>query len=221
MPQPLPPMPDHDIPVIVQTSFSMIENDLSCYGIDTRTDWWCEATHRPRRGDAVGSLHSPGSTRTTPMLDLVMGAEDLDETQAVGHRAIRIGRTLVRLIADPDDQDAWQALRGQGLPQGYPKFIRSWLEGYAELGAGMQPLRLTCPGWGGELWTVSMVAEYLGYSGPSAAGSARKQLSRWGIVSQGREAGRGGQSEYLASEVQAAHAARPGRGRWAASRAEK
>jgi hypothetical protein len=216
----LPPMPDQDIPVIVQTSFSTIDGDLSQQGIDTRTDWWCEVTRRPRRNDAIASLYPPGATRHTPLFDLVMGSEDLNETEAVGHQVIRLGRILVRLIADPDDQEAWEALKGKGLPQGYPRFIRSWLAGYDELGARIEALQLTCPGWGGELWTVSMVAEYLGYTGPTASGTARKQLSRWGIVSQGREPGRGGQSQYLASEVRAAHEARPGRGRWAASRTQ-
>ncbi|GGV58669.1 hypothetical protein [Streptomyces spectabilis] len=34
----------------------------------------------------------------------------------------------------------------------------------------------------GELWRIDQVADFLGYSGPSAANSARKQLSRWGIT---------------------------------------
>ncbi|KAA6200106.1 hypothetical protein F2B00_22180 [Streptomyces parvus] len=63
-----------------------------------------------------------------------------------------------------------------------------------------------------------MVAKFLGFTGPSANGSARKQLSRWGIESQGREPGRRGESQYSADEVQAKHAARPGRGRHGAAR---
>lgn len=65
-----------------------------------------------------------------------------------------------------------------------------------------------------EKWTVSRVAEHLGFTGPSATGSARKQLSRWGIASHGRGPGRGGESLYAADQVVAAHEHRPGRGRW-------
>lgn len=63
-----------------------------------------------------------------------------------------------------------------------------------------------------ELWPTSRVAEHLGYSGPSATGTARRQLSRWGLNPVGRGAGRGGESRYRSDQVQAAHAARPGRG---------
>ncbi|MEU2427749.1 hypothetical protein ABZ619_43380 [Streptomyces sp. NPDC007851] len=71
-----------------------------------------------------------------------------------------------------------------------------------------------------ELWTVSVVAAYLGFTGDSATGSARKQLSRWGIAAHSREPGRSGQSLYLAAQVRAAHEARPGRGRHGATRTE-
>jgi hypothetical protein len=71
-----------------------------------------------------------------------------------------------------------------------------------------------------ELWTVSVVAEYLGFTGGSATGSARRQLSRWGIAAVAREPGRGGQSLYRAAQVRAAHQARPGRGRHGARRSE-
>jgi hypothetical protein len=69
-----------------------------------------------------------------------------------------------------------------------------------------------------ELWPISKVAEYLGYSGPSATGSARKQLSRWGVTAEGRAPGKGGESLFAADQIQAAHQHRPGRGRWAESR---
>ncbi|MEU8718447.1 hypothetical protein [Streptomyces sp. NPDC048663] len=71
-----------------------------------------------------------------------------------------------------------------------------------------------------ELWTVSVVAAYLGFTGKSATGSARKQLSRWGIAATSREPGRNGESLYLAAQVRAAHEARPGRGRHGAARSE-
>ncbi|MGW0948496.1 hypothetical protein ACWD4O_38900 [Streptomyces sp. NPDC002623] len=217
----LPPMPEQDIPVIVQTSASYDTDDfgdLERHGIDPATDWWCETVRRVRRGDAIACLYPPGADRYSPLIELSLGAEDLYEAEAVGHRMIRLGRILVRLLADVDDQDAWQALKGKGLPNGYPRLVREWVAGYGQLGLQCPALTLDCAGRGGELWTISMVAERLGYSGPSATGSARKQLSRWGIVSQGREPGRRGQSQYLASEVQAACEAGPGKGRHGATR---
>ncbi|ANB03970.1 hypothetical protein SAM40697_6919 [Streptomyces ambofaciens] len=69
-------------------------------------------------------------------------------------------------------------------------------------------------------WTISQVADHLGYQGTSAAGSARKQMSRWGLDAIGRAPGRGGESLYAADQVQAAHAARPGKGRHGARRSE-
>lgn len=71
-----------------------------------------------------------------------------------------------------------------------------------------------------ELWTVSVVAAYLGFTGKSATGSARRQLSRWGIAAVGREPGRSGQSLYPSAQVRAAHEARPGSGRRGAHRSE-
>lgn len=70
-----------------------------------------------------------------------------------------------------------------------------------------------------ELWPISRVTEHLGYSGPSATGSARKQLSRWGLYAVDRAPGRGGEARFAADQVQAAHAARPGKGRHGATRA--
>ncbi|WP_063760822.1 hypothetical protein [Streptomyces aureocirculatus] len=71
-----------------------------------------------------------------------------------------------------------------------------------------------------ERWTISQVAEHLGYSGASATGSARKQLSRWGISAVDRQPGRDGESRYAADQVEAAHRARPGKGRRGALRVD-
>ena len=60
-----------------------------------------------------------------------------------------------------------------------------------------------------ERWTISEVADFLG---AASTGSARRTLSRWGVRAIGRRAGRGGESEYDAGQIRAAHAARPGRG---------
>jgi hypothetical protein len=62
------------------------------------------------------------------------------------------------------------------------------------------------------MWTIDQVAEYLG---AASTGSARRTLSRWEVKAvgyqphpvSGRPSGR-----YLAEEVRAAHAARPGQG---------
>lgn len=66
-----------------------------------------------------------------------------------------------------------------------------------------------------ELIDISEVAERLGYKGDSAAASARKRLSSWGVKrAQVREHPTSGrlQSLFLSGEVDAAIASRPGRG---------
>lgn len=100
---------------------------------------------------------------------------------------------------------AWDTLRGTGhLPEpdrhvcGQPQWRPEAIDTYINRDR--------------ELWPISRVAEYLGYSGPSATGTARKQLHRWGITAEGRAPGRGGESLYAADQVQAAHTHRPGRG---------
>ncbi|MEV4970545.1 hypothetical protein [Streptomyces scopuliridis] len=69
-----------------------------------------------------------------------------------------------------------------------------------------------------ELWPVSRVAEELGYKGPSAAGSARKWLSRNGVTAEARAAGRGGEAHYSAHHVRQARETSPGSGRHGAKR---
>ncbi|MFB8122166.1 hypothetical protein ACFVG1_13345 [Streptomyces bacillaris] len=61
-----------------------------------------------------------------------------------------------------------------------------------------------------EIWTTQDVADHLGIT----RDAARKQLSRWGIKATYRyaEARNLYGSLFLASQVRAAHAARPGRG---------
>ncbi|MGW2740529.1 helix-turn-helix transcriptional regulator [Streptomyces sp. NPDC001288] len=67
-------------------------------------------------------------------------------------------------------------------------------------------------------WTVSQVADRLGYEGSAASGTARKQLSRWGMLAVDRAPGRGGESRFASDQVMALHEARPGRGRHGAQR---
>jgi hypothetical protein len=63
---------------------------------------------------------------------------------------------------------------------------------------------------GEELWTAQQVADHLGIT----RDAARKQLSRWGITAAYRypEARNLYGSLFLASQVRAAHASRPGKG---------
>lgn len=117
----------------------------------------------------------------------------------------------MRDAGQPMSVQAWDTLRGTGhlpepdryvlkRPQWRPETIDAYL------------------GRDRELWPISQVAEFLGYEGPSATGSARRQMQRWGFTATGRGPGRGGESLFVADQVQAAHAHRPGRGRWAESR---
>lgn len=67
-----------------------------------------------------------------------------------------------------------------------------------------------------ELIDIQEVAGRLGYEGPSAAATARKRLSSWGVKrARPREHPTSGrlQSLFLSGEIDAAIASRPGRGR--------
>lgn len=66
-----------------------------------------------------------------------------------------------------------------------------------------------------ELWDIDAVAEELQYTGPSAAGSARKTLSRLGVqaaVYRPHPTSKRPQALYRAADVRDAQAKRPGRG---------
>ncbi|MFE3144286.1 hypothetical protein [Streptomyces scopuliridis] len=222
----LPPLPS-DVPTLIETSFSHHQGPAA-HGIDIDTQWWCETDRRPRYGDATAHVSAPGTGLYQPLLSLTLWADDLDETEAVGHYAIRITRPLLRLVADRSDAEAMEELKTLLAPsgplgnrsQGAWRRVLEWLPEAAEASQISDIPTLELSGQGGpvELWTVSMVAKYLGFTGDSANGSARKQLSRWGLKSEGREPGRRGESQYAADQVKAAHANRPGRGRWAESR---
>lgn len=216
-----PPVPAQDIPVISLTSATYDTDDwgdVERHGIDPARDWWCQVVLRTRRGDAVAGLYPPGAGRHQPLVEFALGAKDLYEAEAVAHRTIRVGRSIAALLANPADEAAWESLKGQGLPGGYPGLVKSWLRSVDELGSRWEPLRLEGVGRGGELWTVSMVAKYLGYDGASANNSARVWLSRKGLKAEGREPGRRGQSQYDADLVRQAKAGSPGKGRHGASR---
>lgn len=125
----------------------------------------------------------------------------------------------LRYLADHSDQtviignDAWIALQKAGnapTPRHYALGGRMPLWHVDDLDAYV--------GRDFERWTVSQVADHLGYTGASATGSARKQMSRWGLAAVGRAPGRGGEALYAADQVHALHAARPGKGRRGAAR---
>lgn len=65
-----------------------------------------------------------------------------------------------------------------------------------------------------ELWPIGTVAAFLGYTGPSANGSARKALSREGVEAVSYERGANGRAEarYDAAQARDAFADRPGAG---------
>lgn len=222
----LPSIPT-DIPVLVETSDSF-RYGPEHHGIDPATQWWCQANRRTRLGDTRAEVFAPGSRPNEPLLTLTTAAEDLDETEAVGHYAIRIARALVQLVNAPDDAEAVSTLKELMSPTGLmrqhsgPSWhkVLEWLPDARAAAHVSDVPELPLEGWGPpeELWTVSMVAKYLGYTGPSANGSARKQLSRWGVVSQGREPGRRGESQYFADAVRAARESSLGKGRHGATR---
>jgi len=137
--------------------------------------------------------------------------ETVPSSQAAAHDRY-VTRELVldylRNSGHPMAVTAWDTLRGTGhLPEpdryvcGRPQWRPETLDAYVSQAKQA------------ELWPISRVAEYLGYSGTSATGSARKQLHRWGISPASRAPGRGGENLYPADQVQAAHASRPGQGR--------
>ena len=145
-----------------------------------------------------------GATPHTPVPSLAAAAEDrhLGKDAVLKHMDTR-GAHM--------SPAAWDTLRRAGhLPEpdryvsGRPQWLLETIDAYINRDR--------------ELWPISKVAEYLGYSGPSATGGARKQLSRWGVTAEGRAPGKGGESLFAADQVQAAHQHRPGRGRWAESR---
>lgn len=223
-----PPVPD-EVPVLIETSNSQ-HYGPEASGIDIATQWWCEATRRPNGGDAIVTVTAPGEGLWAPLLNLVLPAHDLDETEAAAHLAIRIARQVVRLIADRGDADAMAELKELLSPLGPMDAgsqrawhaLLEWLPGMTESqrvpGLRFPVLNLAGYGVASELWSTTEVAAYLGYSGPSAEGSARKQLSRWGLTSAGREVGRRGQSQYVAAQVRERHENRPGSGRRSATR---
>jgi hypothetical protein len=215
-------MPD-EVPLLTETSFSH-HYGPDAHGIDPATQWWCQTTRRPRVGDAIAEVWAPGPEMYTPLLQLTLWADDLDDTEAVGHYAIRITRPLVRVIADRADTAAWDELKsllantgpmGDVSQQAWHAIL-AWLDNFNV--HDFTPLDLRGQRSPVELWSIRRVAEYLGYSGPSATGSARKQLHRWGIRPEGRAPGRGGESLYAADQVQAAHESRLGKGRHGATR---
>lgn len=177
----------------------------------TSPEEWLEYNARQMPYDAWPIAGA--KSRMEPLTERVPSAEAARED-----RCLTRDQTL-RYLADRSDRsivlsnDAWIILQKAGnAPQ-----PRHWALG------GRMPL------WhvddldayaarDFERWTITRVAEYLGYSGPSAAGSARKQLSRWGLAAVDRAPGRGGEARYAADQVGAAHAARPGKGRHGAHR---
>lgn len=151
---------------------------------------WLESEARKIPAD----WHVFGVSPDRPVPSLQAGADDQHLTRDAAMK--RIGMSPA----------AWDTLLGTGhLPEpdryvhGKPQWRPEAIDAYASRDR--------------ELWPISRVAEYLGYEGPSATGSARKQLHRWGFAAEGRAPGRGGESLYTADQIQAAHTHRPGQGK--------
>ncbi|MFJ6566677.1 hypothetical protein ACIQNU_04605 [Streptomyces sp. NPDC091292] len=205
-----------DTPVLVETSYSLQEGPAA-HGVDTDTQWWCEVTRRPRTGDAIASVTPPGSGEYSELVTVTLPADDLDDTETAGRYAVNLARALVQAVNDSDDDAAIEELKGllsSAGPMGDysgPAWSRvlEWLK--AARSGDLQELVLHGNGWP-QNWTIAEVADYLGYAGVSATGSARRQLSRWGIQAVSRQPGRDGQNLYAVDQVRAAHTQRPGQG---------
>lgn len=173
-----------------------------------RTDWWRLRSTDPRtatqwleieaRDKVPLGWHILGITPDNPVPSLLAGAADQYLTRDGVLEYLR-----ARGVGMSDT--AWDTFRGTDhfpAPDRYvcrrPQWLPETVDAYID-----RPR---------ELWPISRVAEHLGYSGPSATGSARKTLYRWGLSAVSRAPGRGGESLYDADQVRAAHAARPGRG---------
>ena len=102
----------------------------------------------------------------------------------------------------------WDTLRGTGHLPAPDRYVAGRIPQWLPAGIDDYLSRQV------ETWTLTQVAAHLGFGGTSAtaAGSARKQLSRWGITAVGRAPGRGGESLYDADQVRVAAEQRPGRG---------
>ncbi|MEV4078934.1 hypothetical protein AB0J43_01405 [Nonomuraea fuscirosea] len=111
-----PPIPD-EVPILTGTSNSQ-EIFPEDHGIDVTTQWWCEAIRRPRYGNAIAFVRGPGGPRHDSFLTLTLPADDLDDAERTGRYAINIARQLVRVVADPDDRQAWDGLKELLAPTG-------------------------------------------------------------------------------------------------------
>jgi hypothetical protein len=200
-----------DTPVMIETSFSGHDGP-EAHGIDTRTQWWCEATRRPRFDDAIARVVQPGAEPYEHLVEIALPADDLDDTATVGRYAVNVTRCLVQLINDRDEEnlDELKALLGPAGPMGSASSpiwhrVLEWLT--AARSGDLTALEMHGDGWP-EQWKLSDVAAYLDIT----PGSARVQMRRWGIEAVGRAPGRGGESLFAADQVRAAHLNRPGRG---------
>ena len=145
--------------------------------------------------------HVYGTSVDRPIPSLAEAAQDQYLTRATAMKALDL---------TPDEWDALR--RAKHLPEpdryieGQPEWTPQTIEAYRT-----RPV---------EAWPLSRVAEWLGYTGPSATSTARRQLGRWSVPKLGRLPGRGGETLYAEDQVKAIKGSQPGSGRREAPREE-
>lgn len=135
-----------DVPVLTGTSFSQ-EIVPEGEGVDPASQWWCEVTLRPQRGDALARVTPPGAEPHWSLVRVTLPADDRDDAEATGRYAVDVTRQAVRLVAGEDG--ALEELRRLLAPSGPMSSrsstawyrLRAWLEGQRS-GHVLAPLEL-------------------------------------------------------------------------------
>lgn len=132
------------------------------------------------------------------------------EENKLGELPTGLGRAARYEEFSPGDAERKLVTAGWEITGEEPGALGAWTE-HASARAYTAPVQR-------ELWPISKVADFLGYEGPSATGSARRWLSRKDIKAEARGGGRGGEAHYPAHEVRKSRDASPGKGRHGAPR---
>ncbi|MER6616373.1 hypothetical protein [Streptomyces xantholiticus] len=106
----LPPVP-RDVPVFVETPLS------DRHGPAETGQWWCEASWRPRQRNVRLCVMAPGHPNEA-FIAVSVPCDDLSEAEASAPYALDVARSLVRVVNDRDDREAWAELRALLGPAG-------------------------------------------------------------------------------------------------------